>query len=596
MKLSIGTKLIISTITLLIFSIIISLSTFYILNKTRNENINIINKYDSIALKASRLMYHSLEMGNGIRGILLDHNNQLEKNKKLEADNNFESVIKQMKYIQVDSKLNDFIDSLSELDRTKLNVSENNVISMTKVDIKKANQMYWTEYMPIKLQFNKIIEDLDNYISEEKNKALKDLEDNYNKTLNLIYTLLFLLVSSGILFIFYIYKSISNPISKIILDSNRIFNESVEGNLDVNISSNLHSGEFREILLGMNNIIKSITSPIKESVSVLQKISQGDFSELVEGNYKGDHALLKNALNQTIESISHLLEQVTIVSQQVSIGSEQLSSTSQILSQGSTQQAAAIEEITTSMQDISSQTIKNAENANKANQLSIIALDYTKKGNEQIEELKEAMKEINSSSKNISKIIKVIDEIAFQTNLLALNAAVEAARAGKHGKGFSVVAEEVRNLAARSAIAAKETSELIEVAMKRAENGVMITEKTSEVLKEINQGNNKVTEIVNEIAAYSNEQAQGISQVNSGLEQIAMVTNQTTSSAEECASASEELYHQSDELLKLIKQFKLKGQKVNISTNKLLKKPNNSLVISKPREIIKLDDNDMGRY
>lgn len=345
----------------------------------------------------------------------------------------------------------------------------------------------------------------------------------------------------------------------------------------------------------MDKIIRSITSPIKESVDVLKKVSKGDFSEQVQGLYKGDHAQLKDALNQTIDSISHLLEQVTIVSQQVSIGSEQLSSTSQILSQGSTQQAAAIEEITTSMQDISSQTIKNSENANKANQLSLIALDYTKKGNDQIQELKEAMKEINSSSKNISKIIKVIDEIAFQTNLLALNAAVEAARAGKHGKGFSVVAEEVRNLAARSAVAAKETSELIDIAIRRAENGYNLTEKASEVLKEINTSNNKVTEIVNEIASYSNEQAQGISQVNNGLEQIATVTHQTTSSAEECASASEELFHQSNELLKLIKQFKLKNQKDNIS-NKLIKRNNNSLVISKPREIITLDDNDMGRY
>ncbi len=252
-----------------------------------------------------------------------------------------------------------------------------------------------------------------------------------------------------------------------------------------------------------------------------------------------------------------LLADVDLAAQQVAAGTTQVSDGSQAISQGATEQAASIDELTSTVTQIASQTRQNALSANKANEMSEQAKEQALKGNDQMRALQQAMIDINESSANISKIIKVIDDIAFQTNILALNAAVEAARAGIHGKGFAVVAEEVRNLAARSASAARETTDLIEGSIKKTEVGTKIADETAEALSHIVDVVGKAVELVREIAEASNQQATAVGQVNMGIEQMSKVVQTNSATAQEAAAAAQELSSQAAMLKGMVSEFML---------------------------------------
>ncbi|MBE5977513.1 MAG: HAMP domain-containing protein [Paenibacillaceae bacterium] len=301
-----------------------------------------------------------------------------------------------------------------------------------------------------------------------------------------------------------------------------------------------------------------ISNPIKKLVTVAEKISDGDLDVEVKIDTKDEMGILAAAFGKMANNLNEVMSNINSTSEQVVSGSKQLSDSSVLLSQGATEQACAIEELTASLEEISSQTGQNAQSANQANELAEAAKTNAVQGNEQMKQMLKAMDEINDSSGNISKIIKVIDEIAFQTNILALNAAVEAARAGQHGKGFAVVAEEVRNLAARSANAAKETTAMIEGSIRKVEDGTKIANQTADALNKIVEGVAKVANLVGDIATASNEQAMGIAQANQGIIQVSEVVQTNSVTSEESAAASEELAGQAELLKQQVSKFKLR--------------------------------------
>ena len=309
--------------------------------------------------------------------------------------------------------------------------------------------------------------------------------------------------------------------------------------------------------------MNTMTDNFSKIITAVVSIAGGDLTVKIQP--LSDKDTLGYVLKGMVEMLSQNIADINKAANNVAAGAGQMNATSQAMSQGATEQASSLEEISSSMNEIASQTRQNAENASQASRLSAETNALAVKGDEHMSRMVVAMKEINESEQSISKIIKVIDEIAFQTNLLALNAAVEAARAGKYGKGFAVVAEEVRTLAARSAKAAKETEALIEGSVRKVADGTHMADNTAKALKEIVAAASKVTDLVGEIAAASNEQAQGVAQITSGLGQIDHVTQQNMAHAEESAAAAEELSSQSLVLQQMVSTFRV-DESVDISS------------------------------
>ena len=234
-------------------------------------------------------------------------------------------------------------------------------------------------------------------------------------------------------------------------------------------------------------------------------------------------------------------DELSLGADQTTSAAAQVSASSQTLAEGASEQAASLEETSSSLEEMASMTKRNAENAQKANDLAKQARRAADKGAGDMQAMNRAMGDIKTSSDDIAKIIKTIDEIAFQTNILALNAAVEAARAGEAGMGFAVVADEVRNLAQRSAQAAKETAAKIEGAIDKTAQGVDISQKVAAALNEIVATARQVDELVAEVSSASREQTQGIVQINTAVGQMDKVTQNNAANAEESAAAAEEL-------------------------------------------------------
>ena len=364
-------------------------------------------------------------------------------------------------------------------------------------------------------------------------------------------TIMLIIIIAGVLLAIILGIFISRIISKPVVKMVKVSDKLAVGDVNVNVDINTKD-EIGQLAAAFNRMIANI----RAQAMTAERMADGDLT--VEVAISSENDLLGKKLHEMVEKNNEVLSTIAAASDQVASGSRQISDSSIALSQGATEQASSVEELTASVEEISTQTKVNAESANKANQLAEIAKNNAQKGNDQMKEMQKAMEEINISSSNISKIIKVIDEIAFQTNILALNAAVEAARAGQHGKGFAVVAEEVRNLAARSANAAKETTEMIEGSIKKVEAGTKIANDTADALNKIVEDVTQAASLVNDIATASNEQATGIAQINQGIMQVSQVVQTNSATSEESAAASEELSSQAELLKDAVNRFRLK--------------------------------------
>ena len=331
------------------------------------------------------------------------------------------------------------------------------------------------------------------------------------------------------------------------------------GELDQRLDTDDYSGFMKDVAIGINQLLGSITHPLGEVKRVLTALADGDLTQSMEGDYLGEFAELNRALQTSVSSLNTIVAQIRSAGSSISTGATEISAGNMTLSNRTESQAASLEETAASMEEMTSTVKLNADNSEQARQLASAAEALATKGTEVSHNVTTSMSEISASSRKISEIIGVIDEIAFQTNLLALNAAVEAARAGEQGRGFAVVASEVRNLAQRSASAAKEIKELISDSVKKVEEGSLFVDESGKALGDIMGSIKDVSELVHEIAAASREQAIGIEQVNIAVTQMDEGVQQNAALVEQVAAASGTMDEEASELKSLVSQFQVSG-------------------------------------
>jgi len=334
-----------------------------------------------------------------------------------------------------------------------------------------------------------------------------------------------------------------------------VVDSALVGDLTNRITLDDKDGFFERLSGGVNELVGVAEKVINDTVRVLSAIAGGQLTETIVEDYEGSFGQLKDDANATVAKLTEVVGNIQAASGSVKTGADEISQGNASLSQRTEEQASSLEETASSMEEMTSTVKQNADNAGEANQLAMAAREQAEKGGTVVSQAVKAMNEINASSKKISDIIGVIDEIAFQTNLLALNASVEAARAGDQGRGFAVVASEVRNLAGRSATAAKEIKELIEDSGAKVDEGSRLVNESGEMLEEIVNGVKKVTDIVGEIAAASQEQSAGIDEVNKAIVQLDELTQQNAALVEEASAASQAMGEQADDLNEMMTFF-----------------------------------------
>lgn len=391
-------------------------------------------------------------------------------------------------------------------------------------------------------------------------------------------------------------KKLVDTTTDLITEANLLANAAVQGNLKTRGNANKFRGGYSQIVQGVNNTLDAVILPVQEGSKVLEIMAKGDFTKRVSGDYKGDHQIIKNSINTVADSLNAALLQVAESVQATASAASQISSSTEEMAAGSQELSSQTSEVATAVEEMTSTILQTTKNANTAAENSRNASQQTKVGVIQIKEAKKGMDNIIASTQatgqiinslanktdQIGEIAQVIDDIADQTNLLALNAAIEAARAGEQGRGFAVVADEVRKLAERTTKATKEIAETIKAIQREAKeadssmeaagrvvtNGIELNNKVEEALVHIDESVQKVAFEIDQVAAASEQQSTTSEEISKNIESISSVTNETTTGIHQIARAAEDLNRLTVTLQDLVSRFKIDGHENSLTHNR----------------------------
>lgn len=393
---------------------------------------------------------------------------------------------------------------------------------------------------------DRVLNTYSNYLTARVKTAEKEYQDDVARN-RMLLILLIILSTGGVVFSIVVGIRVSNEMNAAL---KKIMNCTVglaDGNLSIRTEYQSRN-EFGVVASSLNQSCDRLQDIVTEVSSVLRGIAAGRCDYEAIRDYNGDFKPISEAVNTILDNLNKSMQAIRISAEQVDSGSQQVADGAQELAQGSTEQASSVEELSASITDISTKINETFTGITEIAKTISSTAAAAETGDQQMKQLLDAMDSISSSSMEITKIIKVIDSIAFQTNILALNASVEAARAGEAGKGFAVVAEEIRNLAGKSADAAKQTAKLIGNSSERVEEGLSLASKTAGTFSKIVQEGLSINTTIQNIKDASSAQSTSISQVTQGIDQVSAVVQTNSATAEESAAASEELSAQANRL------------------------------------------------
>lgn len=414
----------------------------------------------------------------------------------------------------------------------------------------KVLAVFADEYLPRSNEVRVVLTEVVDRASEETEASIAAEHRSNHRIITMLVLLSVVCISATIFICIIITRNIVRPINEVKEAANTISNGKL--NISLRYRSRDELGQLADDIRHTAQVLYSYVSEIQSGLTAL---GNGRLNYQSDVEFKGDFVAVSNGLKEISRLLRSSLQQINNSAEQVSLGAEQVSNSSQVLAQGASEQAGSIEELAVSINEIAGSVKNNADSAVDSSRQAALVGQKLEECDGQMESLMKTIHEVKNNSGQITGIVRQIEDIAFQTNILALNAAVEAARAGEAGRGFSVVAEEVRRLATKTTGASKLTAELVEKNSDAVSDGMEAVNLTAQTLKDSVEGARQVSRNMDKISETSVQQADAITQIRRSVELISEIVQGNSATSEESAAASEELSAQAQILKELVEKF-----------------------------------------